>query len=101
MGVTRNNENNKDVDQLFDAILSLRSREECYAFFGDLCTVKERQSLALRLEIARLLINGSTYLEIIDETNRSSAIVSRVKNCLLYGNGGFQTVLNRIAGPDQ
>jgi len=87
---------NKDADQLFDAILSLQTREECYEFFGDLCTVKELQSLAMRLEVARMLMNGSTYLEVIDETNRSSAIVSRIKNCLLYGNGGFQTVLNRI-----
>jgi TrpR-related protein YerC/YecD len=86
----------EETDQLFRAILSLQSKEECYDFFEDLCTVNEIRSLSLRLEVARRLKRGETYLDIIEETNKSSAIISRIKNCLMYGKGGFQMMLQRL-----
>jgi len=86
----------EETDQLFQAILSLQSVEECYAFFSDLCTVKEMQSISLRLEVARKLREGATYLDIAEETGKSSAIITRIKQGMTYGNGGFELVLDRL-----
>jgi TrpR-related protein YerC/YecD len=85
-----------ETDQLFQAVLSLENKEECYAFFSDLCTVAEIQSIAKRLEIARLLQNGKTYVEISNETCKSTAVIARIKNCLNFGSGGYQLVFNRL-----
>ena len=84
------------VDQLFEAVLALRTREECYSFFDDLCTVGEVQSLAQRLEVARLLRAGMTYSHIEAETGASTATISRVKRCLNYGSGGYGAILDRL-----
>ncbi|WP_100330189.1 YerC/YecD family TrpR-related protein [Bacillus xiapuensis] len=86
----------KELDQLFKAILSLRDLEECYLFFDDLCTVNEIQSLAQRLEVARMLKEGKTYHKIETSTGASTATISRVKRCLNYGNDAYQLVLDRI-----
>lgn len=86
------------VDQLFDAILSLKNREECYLFFDDLCTINELKSLAQRLEVARMLREGKTYNQIEESTGASTATISRVKRCLHFGNDGYQMVLERIKG---
>ncbi len=86
----------RELDQLFQAILSLRDLEECYKFFDDLCTINEIQSLSQRLEVARMLQNGATYQKIESETGASTATISRVKRCLNYGNGGYALALNRI-----
>ncbi|MBO8171713.1 MAG: hypothetical protein H0Z33_07480 [Bacillaceae bacterium] len=86
----------KELDQLFEAILSLKDKDECYIFFDDLCTVNEVKSLAQRLEVARMLGEGYTYNQIETETGASTATISRVKRCLNYGNDGYQMVLNRI-----
>ena len=86
----------KDLDQLFNAILSLRDLEECYQFFDDLCTINEIQSLAQRLEVARMLQDGFTYHKIETETGASTATISRVKRCLNYGNDGYKMTLERI-----
>jgi TrpR-related protein YerC/YecD len=86
----------KALDQLFQAVLSLRDMEECYRFFDDLCTVNEIQSLAQRLEVARMLQDGKTYHKIETETGASTATISRVKRCLNYGNDGYEFVLNRV-----
>ena len=80
------------VDRLFDAVLRLRSREDCYAFFEDLCTVNELLSLSQRLEVAGMLMNGKTYLEISEKTGASTATISRVNRSLIYGNDGYQIV---------
>lgn len=84
------------LDQLFEAILSLRDIEECYRFFDDLCTVNEIQSLAQRLEVARMLREGKTYHTIESETGASTATISRVKRCLNYGNDAYEMALERI-----
>lgn len=86
----------REVDQLFEAILSLETLEECYIFFDDLCTMNEIQSLAQRLEVARLLMEGSTYQKIENDTGASTATISRVKRCINYGNDGYKMALERI-----
>ncbi|AKP48595.1 MULTISPECIES: YerC/YecD family TrpR-related protein [Bacillus] len=86
----------KELDQLFQAVLSLKDLEECYRFFDDLCTVNEIQSLAQRLEVARMLQEGKTYHKIENETGASTATISRVKRCLNYGNDAYRMVLDRI-----
>jgi TrpR-related protein YerC/YecD len=86
----------KELDQLFNAILSLQDMEECYRFFDDLCTINEIQSLAQRLEVARMLQEGKTYHKIETETGASTATISRVKRCLNYGNDTYQLVLDRV-----
>ena len=87
---------NKDVDALFEAILSLKTVEECYAFFEDACTVKEIIEIAQRLKAAKMLKNGVNYVEISKETGMSTATISRVNKCLEYGNGGYNIVLDRL-----
>jgi len=86
----------KELDQLFNAILSLKDLEECYRFFDDLCTVNEIQSLAQRLEVARMLKEGKTYHIIETETGASTATISRVKRCLNFGNDAYEMALERI-----
>lgn len=85
------------VDFLFDAILELKSKEECYLFFEDLCTVNELLSLSQRFEVAGMLRNHNTYLEIADKTGASTATISRVNRSLNYGNDGYDMVFNRLS----
>ena len=84
------------TDTLFEAILTLKSVEECYNFFEDICTVKEIQTLSQRLEVAKLLRKNKSYTEISKETGASTATVSRVKQCFTYSTGGYQAVLQRL-----
>lgn len=85
------------VDELFDAILSLQNSEECYRFFEDVCTVKEILDIAQRLKTAKMLSEGANYQEINKETGCSTATISRVRRCLEYGAGGYRTVLDRAS----
>ena len=87
---------NKDVDALFEAILSLQTVEECYSFFEDACTIKEILEIAQRLKAAKMLKNGVNYVDISKETGMSTATISRVNKCLEYGNGGYNIVLERL-----
>jgi len=87
---------NKDVDALFEAILSLKTVEECYSFFEDACTIKEIIEIAQRLKAAKMLRNGVNYADISKETGMSTATISRVNKCLEYGNGGYNIVLDRL-----
>ncbi len=84
------------VDSLFDAVLCLQSREECYSFFEDLCTVNELLSLSQRFEVAAMLKDGKTYLEIAEKTGASTATISRVNRALQYGADGYTLVLDRL-----
>ncbi|MCH3999311.1 MAG: YerC/YecD family TrpR-related protein [Lachnospiraceae bacterium] len=84
------------VDQLFDAVLCLKNREECYKFFEDLCTVKELLSLSQRLEVAAMLREDKTYLEIGEKTGASTATISRVNRSLSYGEDGYNLVFSRL-----
>ncbi|MDD6805599.1 MAG: YerC/YecD family TrpR-related protein [Lachnospiraceae bacterium] len=84
------------VDQLFDAILSLQNKKECYDFFEDLCTVNELLSLSQRFEVASMLVEHKTYLEIAEKTGASTATISRVNRALNYGSDGYDLALGRI-----
>ena len=87
---------NAQIDTLFEAILKLEDREDCRLFLEDLCTVKEIRALAQRLEIARRLDRGDSYVSTVEHTGASSATVSRVNRCLVYGAGGYRTVLEKM-----
>ena len=83
------------VDHLFDAILTLQNKEECYKFFEDVCTVNELLSLSQRYEVARMLRAQKTYLDIAEKTGASTATISRVNRSLNYGNDGYDMVFAR------
>lgn len=84
------------VDHLFEAILCLDSKEECYSFFEDLCTVNELLSLSQRYEVASMLRDRKTYLEIAEKTGASTATISRVNRSLNYGNDGYEMIFERL-----
>ena len=91
----KNSRRNETTDALFDAILSLETREECYKFFEDLCTVKEISDMAQRLEAAKLLLDGSTYEQIVKKVEISTATISRINRCIQYGTGGYQEIIEK------
>ncbi len=86
----------EQLDELFEAILSLETIEECYQFFDDLATMSEISSLSQRFQVAKLLAKGHTYNSIEKETNASTATISRVRRCIDYGSGGYKLVLDRM-----
>lgn len=86
---------NENTDKFFDAVLSLKDKDECAAFFDDICTIKEMQDIAQRYQVAILLAKGLNYNEISAATGASSATITRVNRCLNYGNGGYRTAIER------
>ncbi len=86
----------EDTMKLFSAILSLDNMEQCGKFFEDICTIKELQSMAQRLEVAALLRQKKTFAEIVQKTGASTATISRVNRCLMYGSGGYNLVLDSL-----
>ncbi|WP_025640899.1 YerC/YecD family TrpR-related protein [Schnuerera ultunensis] len=86
----------EQVDNLFQAILKLETIEECYRFFEDICTIKEIQSIAQRLEVAKLLTLNNTYSEIEKKTGASTATISRINRSLNYGVDGYKIVFERL-----
>ena len=89
------------VDKLFEAILKLETIEECYRFFEDICTVKEIQSIAQRLEVAKLLTLKNTYNEIEKKTGASTATISRINRSMNYGIGRYKIVFDRLDFKDE
>ncbi|MEE1075169.1 MAG: YerC/YecD family TrpR-related protein [Acutalibacteraceae bacterium] len=87
-------------EKLFKAILSLKSNEECSAFFDDICTIQELEALAQRLEVACLLNEGKSYIDINKATGASTATICRVSKCLNYGEGGYATAIERLENND-
>ena len=85
------------TDLLFDAILSLKDKAECYTFFEDICTINELMSLSQRFEVAKMLREQKTYLEIAEKTGASTATISRVNRSLNYGNDGYEMVFSRLS----
>jgi TrpR-related protein YerC/YecD len=90
----------KEVDALFEAILSLKDMEECYKFFEDALTVREILDIAQRLKAARMLKAGKSYNDVCAETGMSTATISRVSKALERGPGGYRIVLERISDGD-
>ena len=87
----KNPRRNETIDALFDAILSLEPRE-------DLCTVKEISDMAQRLEAAKLLLDGSTYEQIVKTVEISTATISRINRCIQYGSGGYRETIEKVRG---
>ena len=86
----------KAVDNLFEAKKRIKDKKECYTFFEDVCTINELMSLSQRFEVARMLRQKKTYLEISEKTGASTATISRVNRSLTYGNDGYEMVFNRL-----
>lgn len=83
-------------DRLFNAILKLSTVDECYNFFDDLCTIKEVQDMAQRLEVAKMLNENISYIKISEKTGASTATISRVNKCLVYGSDGYKLALDKM-----
>ncbi len=86
----------KYLENLYEAILSLQSMDECAAFLDDVCTIQELEALSQRFEVARLLHEGKNYVDINKLTGASTATICRVSKCLSYGDGGYKTVIQRM-----
>ncbi len=87
-------------NRLFEAVLQLKTTEECKNFFDDLCSIAELHSMTQRFEVAEMLDQKKVYTDIVAKTGASSATISRVNRCLLYGPGGYRTVLERLKEQD-
>ena len=87
---------NDMTDRLFEAILTLKSVDECYKFFEDVCTIKEIKAISQRLEVARMLTEKHLYSKIVAETGASTATISRVNRSLMYGSEGYEIVFDRL-----
>ena len=87
---------NEDTDLLFDAILKLETKEECYRFFEDICTITEILAISQRMLIAKLLSENNTYQEIEAQTKASTATISRINRSLKYGAGGYKAALHKL-----
>ena len=87
---------NENTDLLFNLLLTLKSLDECYAFFEDICTIKEIQSIAQRVMVAKMLTDGRVYSDIVNETGASTATISRVNRSLNYGNDGYTVAFDRL-----
>ena len=90
------NFHNESTEKLFSAIAKLKTARECSDFFEDLCTIKEIQDMAQRLETAKLLSDGENYQSISAKVGVSSATISRVNRCLNYGTGGYRAVVGKL-----
>ena len=91
----------EDIDELFEAVLTLRDSEDCYRFFEDICTINELHTIAQRLQVAKLLSEKKTYNEIENITSASTATISRINKCLVYGADGYKRVLARLKEKEQ
>lgn len=97
---SRDKYQSKELDELFEAVLMLDDLEECYSFFVDICTVRELKSISQRLQVAKLLKIRKTYNEIEEETGASTATISRVNRSLVYGESGYDLVLEDLIAKD-
>lgn len=87
---------NEEIDELFKAILALETEEDCYRFFEDICTINEIHAISQRLHVAKLLYAHKTYSDIEETTKASTATISRINKCLVYGADGYRRILERI-----
>lgn len=92
----KNSKQAAETERLFKAILELKNVEECYAFFEDLCTMKELADMTQRIQAAEMLLDGKTYEQIVKEVEISTATISRINRCIQYGSGGYKLALARL-----
>ena len=90
-----------DASNLYKAILTLKTVEECEAFFDDVCTIQEIEAISQRFEVACLLSEKKSYLDINQATGASTATICRVSKCLNYGDGGYATAIERLKGEEK
>jgi TrpR-related protein YerC/YecD len=83
------------LKELYAELIKLETEEECEKFLGDLCTIKELEAMCQRLKSAKMLLDGKTYNEVIEETEISSATLARVSKCVRYGEGGYASIINK------
>lgn len=95
------NRNNEYTERLMQAILTLKTPQELVAFFEDVCTIKELQDMAQRLEVASLLYDKKVFREIAESTGASSATISRVNKCIMYGTGGYKIAIERMRAKNE
>lgn len=88
--------NDKSIETLFKAVLTLQTPDECRRFFTDLCTITELKSISQRMEVALMLKEGSVYTDIAEKTGASTATISRVNRCINYGSDGYNLVIDRM-----
>lgn len=91
----------ESVDRLFETILNLGSIDECYAYFEDLCTIKEVKDMAQRLDTAILLSQGYSYQKIMEHIEISTATIGRVSRALNYGTGGYRAAIEKLQPPEE
>ena len=91
----------KNLDNLFNAVLQLKNLDECYDFFDDLCTTQELRSISQRLHVAKLLTQRKVYNEIVAETGASTATISRVKRTIEKGNNAYEMIFERLGADDR
>lgn len=91
-----NSIHSESLDRLFQSILNLDSIDECYAYFEDLCTIKELLDMSQRLDTAILLSQGKSYNQIKSEEGVSTATIGRVNKCLVYGTGGYKSAIEKL-----
>ena len=87
-----------DTGDFFKAIITLKTEKECDMFFDDICTIQELEAIAQRFEVAKLLVEGKSYVDINKETGASTATICRVSKCINYGEGGYKTAIRRLRG---
>lgn len=87
---------NESTDQLCEALLSLQTKEDCYRFLDDLCTIKEVLDISQRLSVATLLAEKTSYSTISQKTGASTATISRVAKCYEYGAGGYKMMIEKL-----
>ena len=87
----------ENTDLLMEALLKLKTVDECYSFFEDLCTISELKSMGQRMEVAKMLNEKCVYTDIAAKTGASTATISRVNKCLNYGADGYSLVLKRLS----
>ena len=88
--------NDKNIEALLSAVLTLKSMDECRRFFTDLCTISELKSMSQRMEVALMLKEGCVYTDIAEKTGASTATISRVNRCINYGSDGYNLVIERM-----
>ncbi len=89
------------IDRFFEAVLNLESVEDCYRYFEDVCTIKEIQNMAQRLDTAILLSQGLSYQTVAEKADVSTATVVRVGRCLKYGSGGYKTAIEKLGKTEE
>ena len=87
-----------DTGDFFKAIITLKTEKECEMFFDDICTIQALEAIAQRFEVAKLLVEGKSYVDINKETGASTATICRVSKCINYGEGGYKTAIRRVRG---